>query len=91
MGSPKSANSLARKTHLQSIIDTMAEYMRRHWPPRNYQRAGNTKTHGVVRGEVTIRGDLPHRFRKGVFAEPRTYPRLGTIFRPWARLASRYR
>src|SRR5262245_52297615 len=28
--------------HLQSIINTMAEYMRRHWKPGNYQRAGNT-------------------------------------------------
>ena len=60
--------------HLQSIIDTMAEYMRRHWQPGNYQRAGNTKTHGVVRGEVAVRGDLPAAFRRGVFAEPKTYP-----------------
>ncbi len=62
------------EAHLQSIIDTMAEYMREHWRPGNYQRAGNTKTHGVVRGQVTIRPDLPARFRHGVFAEPRTYP-----------------
>lgn len=66
--------------HLQSIIDTMAEYMRRHWQPGNYQRAGNTKTHGVVRGEVTIRDDLPARFRHGVFAEPKTY-------RAWVRFS----
>jgi hypothetical protein len=66
--------------HLQSIIDTMAEYMRRHWEPGNYQRAGNTKTHGVVRGEVTIRDDLPARFRHGVFAEPKTY-------RAWVRFS----
>jgi hypothetical protein len=66
--------------HLQSIIDTMAEYMRRHWKPGNYQRAGNTKTHGLVRGEVTIRGDLPPQFRRGVFAEPKTY-------RAWVRFS----
>ena len=66
--------------HLQSIIDTMAEYMRQHWQPGNYQRAGNTKTHGVVRGEVTIRDDLPSRFRHGVFAEPKTY-------RAWVRFS----
>jgi len=58
---------------LQTIIDTMAEYMRRHWQPGNYQRAGNTKTHGVVRGTVTIRDDLPEHMRRGVFAEPREY------------------
>lgn len=58
---------------LQTIIDTMAEYMRQHWQPGNYQRAGNTKTHGVVRATVTIRDDLPEHMRRGVFAEPRSY------------------
>ena len=46
--------------------------MRQHWKPGNYQRAGNTKTHGMVRGQVTIRDDLPSAFRCGVFAEPKT-------------------
>ena len=45
--------------HLQTMIDTLGEYMRQHWQPGNFQRGGNTKTHGVVRGEVTINGDLP--------------------------------
>ncbi len=66
--------------HLQAIIETMAEYMRRHWQPGNYQRAGNTKTHGIVRGEVTIRDDLPPNFQRGVFAEPTTY-------RAWVRFS----
>jgi hypothetical protein len=60
--------------HLRAIIDTMAEYMREHWQPGNYQRAGNTKTHGLVRGTVTIRDDLPAAYRKGVFAVAKTYP-----------------
>ena len=64
----------------QTIIDTMAEYMRQHWQPGNYQRAGNTKTHGVVRGTVTIRDDLPEHMRRGVFAEPREY-------RAWVRFS----
>ena len=51
----------------------MAEYMRQHWQPGNYQRAGNTKTHGVVRATVTVRDDLPEHMRRGVFAEPRSY------------------
>jgi hypothetical protein len=59
---------------LQSIIDTMAEYMRRHYQPGNFERAGNTKTHGIVRGTVTIRDDLPTGLRHGVFAEPASYP-----------------
>ena len=65
---------------LQTIIDLMAEYMRRHWQPGNYQRAGNTKTHGVVRGELAIRADLPPSLRHGLFAEP-------TNYRAWVRFA----
>jgi hypothetical protein len=60
--------------HLQAIIETMAAYMRQHWQPGNYQRAGNTKTHGVVRGTVTIRDDMPAACRKGVFATPKPTP-----------------
>jgi hypothetical protein len=76
---------------LQTIIDTIAEYMRRHWQPGNYQRAGNTKTHGVVRATVTIRDDLPKHMRRGVFAEPRGHPAWDTVFRARTRLAARYR
>jgi hypothetical protein len=65
---------------LQEIIDTMAEYMRRHWQPGDFQRAGNTKTHGVVRGTVTVRDDLPQHMRHGVFAGSRSY-------RAWVRFS----
>jgi hypothetical protein len=66
--------------HLQSIIHLMAKYMRKHYQPGGYQRAGNTKTHAIVRGEVTIAGDLPPYLRRGIFAEPKT-------FRAWIRFA----
>ena len=59
---------------LDSIIADMAAYMRDHYTPGTYERAGNTKTHGVVRGNFIVRKDLPAEFRKGVFAEPRTFP-----------------
>jgi len=59
--------------HIQDIIDTMREYMRRHYQPGEFQRAGNTKTHGIVRGEVTIKGDLPPHLGHGIFARPETY------------------
>ena len=58
----------------------MAAYMRAHYTPGEFQRAGNTKTHGVVRGEFTVRDDVPAEWRHGVFAEPRT-------FRAWVRFA----
>jgi len=59
---------------LDSIFADMAAYMRDHYTPGTYERAGNTKTHGVVRGEFIVRTDLPAEFRKGVFSEPRTFP-----------------
>ena len=65
---------------LDSIIETMATYMRRHYRPGQFQRAGNTKTHGVVRGEVVVRDDVPPRLRRGVFATPQTY-------RAWVRFS----
>jgi len=61
------------EAHLEDIIATMGNQMRRLWQPGDFQRAGNTKTHGIVRGEVTIREDLPEHMRRGIFAQPRTY------------------
>jgi hypothetical protein len=59
---------------LQDIIDTMAQQMRNHFPPRRYLRGGNTKTHGLVRGTVRILDDLPANLHRGIFATPRTFP-----------------
>jgi hypothetical protein len=44
------------------------------WKPGGYERGGNTKTQGVLRGEFTVHDNLPPQFRKGIFAEPRTFP-----------------
>src|SRR5665213_3554876 len=41
---------------------------------RTAERAGNTKTYGVVRAECEIFADIPAAMRHGVFAEPHTYP-----------------
>jgi len=54
--------------------------MRDHYRPGTFERAGNTKTHGVVRGEFVVRDDVPARVRHGVFAQPST-------FRAWVRFA----
>ena len=61
------------EAHLQSIIDSFSAQMRRLWNPGYYERGGNTKTHGLVRAEFTVRDDVPDRMRRGIFAEPRTY------------------
>jgi hypothetical protein len=62
------------KGSLDAIIDLMADQMRGHFKPGAYERGGNTKTHGIVRATVTIRDDLPERCRRGIFANPRSYP-----------------
>jgi hypothetical protein len=59
--------------HLDDIISTMGDQMRRLWLKPDFQRGGNTKTHGIVRGELRIREDLPEHMRRGIFAEPKTY------------------
>lgn len=62
------------EAHIQAIIDTMRAQMSGRFAPGRYERGGNTKTHGVLRGEVTIRDDLPAHLRHGVFAAPRSFP-----------------
>ncbi len=59
---------------LDMIIDQMADQMRGRFKPGGYERGGNTKTHGILRANVTIRDDLPEHCRKGIFSSPRTYP-----------------
>ncbi len=66
--------------HLDSIISTMAAYMNAHYAPGSYERAGNTKTHGIVRAEFTVRDDVPSELRHGIFGAPKTY-------RAWVRFS----
>jgi hypothetical protein len=68
------------EAHLNDIIETMGNQMRRLWQPGDYQRCGNTKTHGIVRGEVIIRDDIPEHMKRGIFAKPQT-------FRAWVRFS----
>jgi len=65
---------------LQSIIDTFRAQMRGLWKPGGFERGGNTKTHGIVRGEFIVHDGLPPQFRHGIFAQPRTY-------RSWVRFS----
>jgi hypothetical protein len=63
---------------LESIIADMRTYLLDHYAAGQFERAGNTKTHGVVRGDFIVRNDLPPALRRGVFRNPRT-------FRAWVR------
>jgi hypothetical protein len=68
------------EAHLDDIIATFTAQLRRLWTPGHFERGGNTKTHGIVRAEFTVRDDLPEPMRRGIFAQPRTY-------RAWVRYA----
>jgi hypothetical protein len=66
--------------HLGSIISSFERQMRGLWKPGGFERGGNTKTHGIVRGEFVVHQDLPPQLRHGIYAEPRTY-------RAWVRFS----
>jgi hypothetical protein len=65
---------------LDSIISSFQAQMRLLWKPGGFERGGNTKTHGIVRGEFTVHDNLPVELRHGIYAEPRTY-------RAWVRFS----
>ncbi|CAN5744256.1 catalase family protein [soil metagenome] len=65
---------------LDSIISSFEKQMRSLWKPGRMERGGNTKTHGIVRGEFIIHDDIPAELRHGIFAQPRTY-------RAWVRFS----
>ncbi len=68
------------EAYLDSIIDTFSQQMRKLWKPGGMERGGNTKTHGIVRGEFIIHDNLPAQFRHGIYATPQT-------FRAWVRFS----
>jgi hypothetical protein len=65
----------------EGIIAAMSQFMRTTYQPGAAERAGNTKTHGVIRGELTVLTDLPERLRVVIFAQP------GRSYRTWVRFA----
>jgi hypothetical protein len=65
---------------LNSIIGSFERQMRLLWKPGGFERGGNTKTQGIVRGEFIVHDNLPSQFRHGIYAEPHTY-------RAWVRFS----
>ncbi|MET0382165.1 MAG: catalase family protein [Burkholderiaceae bacterium] len=59
---------------VDDITARMLQYVRGHYTAGHAQRAGNTKTHGMVRGELIVRDGLPAAVRHGLFEHPRRYP-----------------
>jgi len=65
---------------VDSIIASFEAQMRQLWKPGGFERGGNTKTQGIVRGELIVHDGLPRELRRGVFAEPRSW-------RAWVRFS----
>ncbi len=59
---------------VRTIIEAMSAFTRRTYAHSTAERAGNTKTYGVVRGTFEVLPDLPERTRHGIFARPREFP-----------------
>src|SRR5207244_5124218 len=66
--------------YLDSIISSFNTQMRGLWKPGGFERGGNTKTQGIVRGEFIVHDNLPAQFRHGIYAQPQT-------FRAWVRFS----
>ena len=58
----------------QAIADQMARFTQRQYHDTVAERAGNTKTYGIVRAQLEVLNGLSEKFRHGVFAEERTFP-----------------
>ena len=56
------------------IKDAMSQYTKREYAGRIAERAGNTKTYGVVRGEFRVLENIAAVYKHGIFAEPKSYP-----------------
>ena len=59
---------------LDSIIFSFEKQMRGLWKPGGFERGGNTKTQGIVRGEYTVHDDLPTELRYGIYTKGQTFP-----------------
>ncbi|MBV9508265.1 MAG: hypothetical protein JO323_25010 [Acidobacteriia bacterium] len=62
------------EAYLDSIIASFEKQMRGLWRPGEFERGGNTKTHGIVRAEFRVHDNLPPELRHGIYAQPRTFP-----------------
>ncbi|MDM0023705.1 hypothetical protein [Variovorax saccharolyticus] len=63
-----------------SIVKSFTRQMTDLWKPGGFERGGNTKTQGLVRGEFTVHEDIPAHMKRGIYAKPQT-------FRCWVRFS----
>ncbi len=60
----------------EAITSTMSQFLQKHYQDKQKiaERAGNTKTYGLVKGSFEVLPDLPAELRVGLFQEARSYP-----------------
>ena len=63
-----------------SIVKSFTRQMTDLWKPGGFERGGNTKTQGIVRGEFIVHDDVPENMKRGIYAKPQT-------FRAWVRFS----
>jgi hypothetical protein len=68
------------ESFIDSIVASFTRQMSDLWKPGGFERGGNTKTQGIVRGEFTVHEDIPEHMKKGIYAKPQT-------FRAWVRFS----
>lgn len=68
------------EAYLASIVESFQKQMSLLWKPGAFERGGNTKTHGIVRGEFIVHDNLPAELRHGIYAQPNSY-------RAWVRFS----
>ena len=67
----------------QELVETllgMARTMADH--TGHAMRSVHAKSHGLLRGELTVHGNLPPQLAQGIFARPRSYPVLLRLSSP---------
>jgi len=60
---------------IKKIIKSL--HRNNEWAFKKYKHAirdAHAKSHGILRGELTVSADLPDHLRQGLFATPATYP-----------------
>ncbi len=61
---------------VEAITGQMKEFLKKHYQDKQQiaERAGNTKTYGLVKASFEILPDLSDELQVGLFTEPRSYP-----------------
>jgi len=61
---------------VKALRENNERSFRRH---QHATRDAHAKSHGILRGELTVDSDLPEHLRQGLFATPATYPVIARL------------